>query len=126
MIRQSLPADFHAIYTIINNAAVAYKSVIPDDRWHDPYMTRTELQEEMDSGVKFSCYYEDNEVLGVMGLQDKNDVLLIRHAYVLTTSTTAIPAILSKTKMVCGSSEGWADVRRQARASGEYPGARPP
>jgi N-acetylglutamate synthase-like GNAT family acetyltransferase len=86
MIRKSRPGDFDAIYTIINNAAVAYKGVIPDDRWHDPYMSRTELQEQIDDGVRFSCYYEGNEVLGVMGIQDKNDVFLIRHAYVLTNS----------------------------------------
>jgi N-acetylglutamate synthase-like GNAT family acetyltransferase len=86
MTRNSGPDDFDAIYTIINNAAIAYKGVIPADRWHDPYMTRTELQEQIDSGVKFSCYCEDDMVLGVMGIQDKNDVFLIRHAYVLTDS----------------------------------------
>lgn len=86
MIRKSHPGDFDAIYTIINIAAVAYKGVIPDDRWHDPYMTRPELQEQIEDGVRFSCYCEENKVLGVMGIQDKNDVFLIRHAYVLTTS----------------------------------------
>jgi N-acetylglutamate synthase-like GNAT family acetyltransferase len=84
MIRKSRPEDFDAIYTIINNAALAYKGVIPDDRWHDPYMTRTELQQQIDDGVEFSCYCEDGKVLGVMGIQDKNDLFLIRHAYVLT------------------------------------------
>ena len=86
MIRNSRPDDFDTIYRIINNAAIAYKGVIPDDRWHDPYMTRTELQEQIDDGVKFSCYCEGDKVLGVMGVQDRNDVFLIRHAYVLTAS----------------------------------------
>jgi len=86
MIRKSRPEDFDAIYSIINNAAIAYKGVIPDDRWHDPYMTRTELQQQIDSGVEFSCYCEDDKVLGVMGIQDKSDVFLIRHAYVLTNN----------------------------------------
>ncbi len=86
MIRNSLPGDFEAIYTIINNAAVAYKGVIPEDRWHDPYMTRTELREQIESGVKFSCFCEDDKVLGVMGIQDKVDVILIRYAYVLSSS----------------------------------------
>jgi N-acetylglutamate synthase-like GNAT family acetyltransferase len=86
MIRKSRPEDFEAIYTIINNAATAYKGVIPEDRWHDPYMTLAELQQQIDDGVKFSCYYEDDRVFGVMGIQDKNDVLLIRHAYVLASS----------------------------------------
>ena len=86
MIRKTRPEDFDTIYTIINNAATAYKGVIPEDRWHDPYMTRAELQQQIDDGVKFSCYCEDDKVLGVMGIQGKNDVFLIRHAYVLTIS----------------------------------------
>jgi N-acetylglutamate synthase-like GNAT family acetyltransferase len=86
VIRNSAPDDFDAIYAVINNAALAYKGVIPADRWHDPYMTRTELQGQIDTGVKFSCYCEDDIVLGVMGIQDRNDVFLIRHAYVTTAS----------------------------------------
>jgi N-acetylglutamate synthase-like GNAT family acetyltransferase len=86
MIRKSRPDDFDAIHTIINNAAGVYKGVIPDDRWHDPYMARTELQEQIDAGVNFSCYCEDDKVLGVMGIQDKRDAFLIRHAYVHTDS----------------------------------------
>ena len=86
MIRKSRPEDFDAIYTTINDAAIAYKGVIPEDRWHDPYMTRTELQKQIDGGVMFSCYCEEGRVLGVMGIQDKDDVFLIRHAYVLTGS----------------------------------------
>jgi N-acetylglutamate synthase-like GNAT family acetyltransferase len=86
MIRRSTANDFEAIYKIINDAATAYKGVIPEDRWHDPYMTRTELQEQINDGVEFSCYCENDKVLGVMGIQDKTDVFLIRHAYVLTSS----------------------------------------
>lgn len=82
MIRKSRADDFDAIYSIINKAAAAYKGVIPDDRWHDPYMAREELQEQIDAGVRFSCYCENENVLGVMGIQDMTDVLLIRHAYV--------------------------------------------
>jgi N-acetylglutamate synthase-like GNAT family acetyltransferase len=60
----------------------AYKGVIPPDGWHEPYMTRAELQAQIEAGVSFSCYVEGNEIVGVMGLQDKVDVALIRHAYV--------------------------------------------
>jgi N-acetylglutamate synthase-like GNAT family acetyltransferase len=84
VIRKALAADFEDIYRIINDAAIAYKGVIPDDRWHDPYMTRDELRDQIEGGVGFSCYCQDNEVYGVMGIQDKGDVYLIRHAYVLT------------------------------------------
>ena len=86
MIRKTTDADFEAIYRIINDAAVAYKGMIPEDRWHDPYMPRVELQEQIADGVEFSCFCENDEVLGVMGIQDKLDVCLIRHAYVRTAS----------------------------------------
>ena len=44
LIRQSGPEDFEAILAIINDAAQAYRGVIPGDRWHDPYMPRHELE----------------------------------------------------------------------------------
>jgi len=87
MIRKATDNDFEAIFDIINDAASAYKGVIPSDRWHEPYMTKEELKEQIEEGVRFSCYIDDeddNEVIGVMGIQDKTDVMLIRHAYVRT------------------------------------------
>ena len=84
MIRKGTDEDFEAIFNIINDAAVAYKGVIPPDRWHEPYMTREELRAQIDDGVRFSCYVDSNEVIGVMGIQDKTEVKLIRHAYVRT------------------------------------------
>jgi N-acetylglutamate synthase-like GNAT family acetyltransferase len=84
MIRPCNDADFEAIYAIVNDAAAAYRGVIPQDRWHDPYMPRDELRREVDSGVRFWGYEENGELLGVMGIQDVQDVTLIRHAYVRT------------------------------------------
>src|SRR5256885_9000611 len=84
MIRKATDDDFEAIFDIINDAAIAYQGVIPPDRWHEPYMTREELKAQIDDGVRFSCYTDDHEVIGVMGIQDKTDVMLIRHAYVRT------------------------------------------
>ena len=84
MIRLCTEKDFHAVYEIINDAAQAYKAIIPEDRWKEPYMPRDELQQEIDSGVVFWGYEEDGELAGVMGLQDVQDVTLIRHAYVRT------------------------------------------
>jgi N-acetylglutamate synthase-like GNAT family acetyltransferase len=84
MIRQCNPNDFEAIYTIINDAADAYKGVIPEDRWNTPYMTRDELQHEIDNGVVFWGYEDGGELVGVMGTQDVKDVTLIRHSYVRT------------------------------------------
>ncbi|MBN2014173.1 MAG: GNAT family N-acetyltransferase [Candidatus Altiarchaeota archaeon] len=75
--------DFQDIYEIINDAAQAYKGEIPEDRWTEPYMPLEELRHEILEGVEFWGYYEP-ELVGVMGVQDKGDVALIRHAYVLT------------------------------------------
>jgi len=84
MIRKGTDEDFEEIFAIINDAAIAYKGVIPPDRWHEPYMTKEELQAQIEEGVRFSCYVDNNELIGVMGIQDKADVELIRHAYVRT------------------------------------------
>ncbi len=84
MIRDCVAADFEAIYQVINDAAQAYRGIIPADRWKEPYMPREELREEMSAGVAFLGYEEDGELAGVMGIQDVQDVTLIRHAYVRT------------------------------------------
>ena len=84
MIRKGTDQDFGEIFNIINDAAMAYKGVIPPDQWHEPYMRREELQRQIEEGVKFSCYVDNHEIIGVMGIQDKTDVELIRHAYVRT------------------------------------------
>ena len=83
-IRPISEADFEAVYEIINDAANAYCGVIPPDRWHDPYMPRDELCGEIASGVVFFGYEDRGNLLGVMGVQDKGEVTLIRHAYVRT------------------------------------------
>jgi N-acetylglutamate synthase-like GNAT family acetyltransferase len=85
VIRNALEHDFDDIYNVINDAAIAYKGIIPEDRWHEPYMTREELRAQIEDGVKFSCYIDNDKIVGVMGIQDKSDVNLIRHAYVITT-----------------------------------------
>ncbi|OGP67975.1 MAG: GNAT family N-acetyltransferase [Deltaproteobacteria bacterium RBG_16_44_11] len=82
MIRKCLDDDFYTICEIINDAAQAYKGVIPPDRWHEPYMSRQQLQQEIDAGVGFWGWEEEGKLEGVMGIQDKGDVTLIRHAYV--------------------------------------------
>ena len=84
MIRQCSDDDFEMIYEIINDAALAYKGIIPKDRWKEPYMSREELRHEIDEGVVFWGYEEDGKLKGVMGIQDVQDVTLIRHAYVRT------------------------------------------
>ena len=85
MIRQCLETDFKTLHSIINEAAEAYRGIIPGDRWKEPYMSREELQHEIDEGVVFWGYEEDGVLVGVMGIQDVQDVTLIRHSYVRTT-----------------------------------------
>jgi len=79
-------SDLPAIFEIINDAAHAYKGVIPADRWHEPYMPMPELESEIAKGVRFYGYQLDGCLVGVMGIQDVKDVTLIRHAYVRTPS----------------------------------------
>jgi N-acetylglutamate synthase-like GNAT family acetyltransferase len=82
MILKCEQSDFKEICCIINDAAIAYKGIIPADRWHDPYMPEEELEKQIDEGVQFWCWKEDSKTMGVMGIQDKGEVTLIRHAYV--------------------------------------------
>ena len=86
LIRQSVEADLPAILAIVNDAAQAYRGVIPVDRWHDPYMPADELEKEISGGVVFWVAEEEGRLLGVMGIQDKGDVALVRHAYVAPTT----------------------------------------
>jgi GNAT superfamily N-acetyltransferase len=75
-----------AILQIVNAAAEAYRGVIPDDCWHEPYMGRAELDGEIDARVDFWGYEDDGALTGVMGIQPVQDVVLIRHAYVTPSS----------------------------------------
>ena len=82
MIRKSVDNDFTAMLAIINDAARAYRGVIPADRWHEPYMPADELSEEIASGVVFWVAEREGQLAGLMGIQDKGEVALVRHAYV--------------------------------------------
>src|SRR3546814_15429420 len=82
-LRDVVPEDFDHILHIINCAAEAYRGVIPPDRWHEPYMPAEALASEMADGVVFSACVADGRLIGVMGVQDRGAVDLIRHASVL-------------------------------------------
>jgi N-acetylglutamate synthase-like GNAT family acetyltransferase len=89
LIRRSAEADVAAMVAIINDAARAYRGVIPVDRWHEPYMPADELAREIAAGVVFWVAEEEGRLAGVMGIQDKGDVALVRHAYVAPTTQRA-------------------------------------
>ncbi|MDD7913184.1 GNAT family N-acetyltransferase [Polaribacter ponticola] len=86
IIKSDQKKDFETIYEIINDASIAYKGIIPSDRWQEPYMSKEELKKQIIEGVEFWNFVKDNRILGVMGIQFKDDVTLIRHAYVRTTA----------------------------------------
>lgn len=86
MIRRCDKLDFELIWSIINDGAQAYKGIIPADRWTEPYMSQEKLRHEIADGVVFWGYADTEKLVGVMGIQQVQDVTLIRHAYVLTGS----------------------------------------
>lgn len=81
-VRELRSDERDALLAIVNAAAEAYRGVIPADRWHEPYMPRAELEAEIADGVEFWGAEEDGRLLGVMGIQDRGEVALVRHAYV--------------------------------------------
>lgn len=83
VIRRCRDSEREAILAVINQAAEAYRGVIPPDRWHEPYFPLCELDQAIASGVAFWGCEIDGELAGVMGIQPVGDVELIRHAYVV-------------------------------------------
>ncbi len=86
MISEYTKSDSSEILYVINDAAVKYKNVIPDNCWHEPYMSDQELLNEFKDGVRMFGHLHNNQLIGVIGYQEIKDVVLIRHAYTLTTN----------------------------------------
>ena len=85
MIKEYKKSDSSEILYVINDAAIKYKGVIPDNCWHEPYMPEQELVNEFNDGVRMYGYHHNNKLIGVIGIQEVKDVILIRHAYTLTS-----------------------------------------
>ena len=85
MISEYTKSDNSKILYVINNAAARYKGIIPDSCWHEPYMSKQELVDEFADGVHMFGYHLNNKLIGVIGIQKIKDVILIRHAYTLTS-----------------------------------------
>ena len=85
MISEYKKTDISKILNIINDASLRYKGVIPDDCWHQPYMSELELIGDFSDGVRMYGYHHNNTLIGVIGIQKVKDVTLIRHAYTLTS-----------------------------------------
>ena len=85
MIREYKKTDASKILYIINDAALKYKGTIPDNCWKEPYMSEQQLIDEFSEGVHIYGYNHNNELIGVIGIQKVKDVVLIRHAYILSS-----------------------------------------
>ena len=85
MIREYKKSDSSKILYVINDAAIRYKGIIPDNCWHEPYMSEQKLVNEFNAGVCMYGYHHNNKLIGVIGIQEVKDVILIRHAYTLTS-----------------------------------------
>jgi GNAT superfamily N-acetyltransferase len=85
LIREYKKNEVHKILEVINDASLKYKGVIPDNCWHEPYMPEQELIGEISDGVHMFGYNHNNKLISVIGVQEVKDVILIRHAYTLTS-----------------------------------------
>jgi len=82
IVRRLGPEDAGNILRVVNDSAEAYRGVIPKEAWKEPYMDLTELSRDINDGVSMWGAEENGVICGVMGIQEKGDVTLIRHAYV--------------------------------------------
>jgi len=85
MISEYTKSDTSKILHVINDASLKYKGVIPDNCWHEPYMSEQELINEFSNEVRMFGYHHNSKLTGVIGIQKVKDVILIRHAYTLTS-----------------------------------------
>ena len=85
MISEYKKSDTSKILHVINDASLRYKGIIPDNCWHEPYMSEQELIDEFSDGVHMFGFQHNNKLIGVIGIQKVKDVILIRHAYTLTS-----------------------------------------
>ena len=85
MIREYKKSDSSKILYVINDAAIRYKGIIPDNCWHEPYMSEQKLVNEFNAGVCMYGYHHKDKLVGVIGFQEVQDVILIRHAYTLSS-----------------------------------------
>ena len=83
MISEYTKSDTSKILHVINDASLRYKDIIPDNCWHEPYMSEKELADEFKDGVRMYGYHDNSKLIGVIGIQEVKDVILIRHAYTL-------------------------------------------
>ena len=85
MISEYTKSDTSKILHIINDASLRYKDIIPNNCWNEPYMSKKELTDEFCNGIRMFGYHYYNKLIGVIGIEEVKDVMLIRHTYTLTS-----------------------------------------
>jgi len=85
LIKEYKKKNINKILNIINDASLKYKGVIPNNCWHEPYMSEDELIDEISDGVHMFGYHDNKKLISVIGIQEVKDATLIRHAYTLTS-----------------------------------------
>ena len=85
MISEYTKNDISKILRVINDASLKYKGIIPDNCWHEPYMSKQKLIDDFSDGVRMSGLHYNNKLIGVIGIQEVKGAILIRHAYTLTS-----------------------------------------
>ena len=85
MISEYKKNDTSKILHVINDASLRYKGIIPNNCWKEPYMSEQELINEFSDGVRMYGYHQNDKLIGVIGVQEVKDVILIRHAYTLSS-----------------------------------------
>ena len=64
MISEYKKSESSKILYVINDAAIKYKGVIPDNCWHEPYMSEQELINEFSDGVRMYGYHQNDKLIG--------------------------------------------------------------
>ena len=79
LIRNSAEVDRPAILAIVNDAAKAYRGVIPPDRWREPYMPAEELErvEVRHARVREESHEHEGAASGVGDALGRPDVALL-------------------------------------------------
>ena len=116
MITEHTKRNILNVLNVINNAALKYKGIIPDDCWKEPYMTKQELANDFTNGVRMFGYNKNKKLVGVMGIQKIKNVSLIRHAYTLThyqgigVGRTLLQYVLKTNQSTCLLVGTWRDA----------------
>ena len=69
MISEYKKSDSSEILYVINDAAIRYKGIIPNNCWHEPYMSEQELINAFNAEVRMYGYHHNSKLIGMIGIQ---------------------------------------------------------